>query len=298
MDERPRSAVSARGPARRARATPALAAAALLAAAGCVRVPPRDLSRDAAALRDQVREAQERVRSVRGSARVSVTSPAVSGSFQELVAAERPDRVRLETLDFFGNPAALLVAADGRFAFLDARANVFYRGDATPENVSRLLPVVIPVEELVTILCGSAPLLPGRAGEVAAKEDVLVLALAAGDAIQRVAVGQAATVRWSRVRRTAVGAGGAVQEVASAYDLEFHAFEPVAGILFPMQVRLDAAAARSRVDLDWKEDLQVNGALERSLFQAAPPRGVRVVDLGRGEPIPRGELPVEPPRRE
>src|SRR6266536_511391 len=87
-----------------------------------------------------------------GCPRVKIKSPGANGTVTEFAAAEKPDRVHLETLDFFGNPAAVLVAADGRFAFLDARANVFYRGDATPENVARLLPVMIPVEELVVIL--------------------------------------------------------------------------------------------------------------------------------------------------
>ena len=191
----------------RGRLPRAFAALLLLLVVACVRVPPGDLSRDPVELATQVRDAQAKVKSVRGSARVSIESPGVSGSFQELVAAERPDRVRLETVDFFGNPAALLVAGGGRFAFLDARANVFYRGEATPENVSRLLPVVIPVEELVTILCGSAPLLPGRAADVATEESLLVLALTADGVNQRVAIGEGATVSWSKVRRTVAGPG-------------------------------------------------------------------------------------------
>jgi outer membrane biogenesis lipoprotein LolB len=271
---------------------------AFLLLAGCVRVPPRDLSRDPAQLARQVSEAQGRVRSVRGSARVTIASPGLSGTLQELAAAEKPDRVRLETVDFFGNPAALLVAADGRFAFLDQRAGVFYRGDATPENVSRLLPVVLPVEELVTILCGSAPLLPGGAVDVTAKQDLLVLTIASGDTTQQIAIGEAATVAWSRVRRTVTGAGGERREIAPAYDLEFHVFERTGGLLFPTHVRLDAPAAGSRVDLEWRDDLEVNPTLERSLFHLEPPRGARVVDLARGQPIPPVDLPIEPPRRE
>jgi Domain of unknown function (DUF4292) len=273
------------------RAAPALAALVLLA--GCPRVPPRDLSRDPVDLAQQVRAAQQRVRAVRGSARVAVTSREVSGTVNELVAAEAPDRVRLETVDFFGNPAALLVAAGGRFAFLDGRANVLYRGDATPENVSRLLPVVIPVEELVTILCGSAPLLPGRAAGVAVEQDALVLTLVSGDTVQRLAVGQAATVSWSRLRRREVAAGGEAREVPAAYDLEFHVFDRRGGVPFASQVRLDAAVAGARVDLEWRDDLEVNPALDRSLFELSPPRGVRVVDLAAGQPIPRYELPLE-----
>jgi hypothetical protein len=265
----------------------------LLAMAGCARVPPADLSRDPAALLEQVQQAQARVKAVRGSARVRISSPDLSGTVTEFVAAAKPDRVHLETLDFFGNPAAVLVAAGGRFAFFDGRAKVYYRGDATPENISRLLPVVLPVEELVTILCGSAPLLPGRPVEVGTDDGLVLLTLAQGDVGQRVALGERATVRWSRIRRAAREPGG--KEEAPAYDLEFGAFEELGGAPFPAEVRLDAPSARSRVDLRWL-DLELDPRLEARLFRLEPPRGARVVDLAPGAAIPPYELPVGGPR--
>src|SRR5919206_534228 len=73
--------------------------AALVLLAGCPRVPPRDLSRDPADLAAQVRAAQQRVRAVRGSARVAITSREVSGTVNELVAAEAGARVDLEWRD-------------------------------------------------------------------------------------------------------------------------------------------------------------------------------------------------------
>jgi hypothetical protein len=269
-------------------------AALALALVGCPRVPPVDLSRDPSALLDQVRGAQERVQRVRGSARVKISSPGGSGSALELAAAEKPDRVRLETLDFFGNPVAILVAAEGRFGFHDARANVFYRGDATPENVSRLLPVVMPVEELVIILCGSAPLLPGAPLEVAVKDDLLLLTIGLGDVGQRLAIGERASVEWSRVRRAGSAGGSELSEVAPAYDLEFDGFRQLAGVRFPSQVQLDAPAGKSRIRLAWRDDVQVNGPVDPALFHFEPPKGARVVELARGAPIPAAPAPGSP----
>ena len=272
---------------------PALLAGLALALAGCPRVPPPDLSRDPSALLDQVRVAQDRVQRVRGSARVRISSPSASGSAVEFAAAEKPDRVHLETLDFFGNPVAVLVAANGRFGFHDARANVFYRGDATPENVSRLLPVIVPVEELVVILCGSAPILPGRPLEVGVKDDLLLLTIGLGDVGQRLAIGERASVEWSRVRRATREAGGAVSEVAPAYDLEFEDFSTRSGVRFPSQVKLDAPAGKSRIQLAWR-DVQVNPQLDPALFRFEPPRGARIVDLARGAPLPPELEPPSP----
>jgi hypothetical protein len=263
-----------------------LAAALTLTLVGCPRVPPPDLSRDPSALLDQVRAAQARVQRVRGSARVKVSSPGGSGSALEFAVAEKPDRVHLETLDFFGNPVAVLVASGGRFGFHDARANVFYRGDATPENVSRLLPVVVPLEELVVILCGSAPLLPGTPLEVGVKDDLILLTIGLGDLGQRLAIGEHASVEWSRVRRASPAPFDAVSEVAPAYDLEFDGFRLRAGVRFPSEVKLDAPSGKSRIQLAWRDDVQVNGEVDPALFRFEPPKGARIVDLARGAPVP------------
>jgi outer membrane biogenesis lipoprotein LolB len=272
------------------RITSLFVAAAAVVLSGCPRVPPADLSRDPAALLGEVQAAQARVKTVRGSARVRIESPGLSGTVTEFAAAEKPDRVRLETLDFFGNPAAVLVADRGVFAFLDVRGGVFYRGEATPENVSRLLPFVIPVEELVTILCGSAPLLPGAPLEVNVDDGLLLLTLGRGDTGQRLAIGEAASVEWSRVRRHATGEGGATSETAPAYDLEFDDFRRRGGGRFPMKLDLDAPAGRAHIRLSWR-DVEVNGRLEPSLFRLLPPEGARIVDLEAGAVVPRPTAP-------
>jgi len=272
-----------------ARRAPALAAA-LLAGAACAHGPPRNLSRDPSALLDQVLAAQRRVERVRGTARVRIQSPSLSGTVTELVAAEKPDRVHLETLDFFGDPAAVLVAGGGRFALWDAREKVFYRGAATPANVSRLLPFDLPVEELVTILCGSAPILPGAPLEVGAEDAVVLLTIGQGEIGQRLGLGEHATVVSSQVRRE-LPPGAAPSEGRVGYDLAFERFVDRGGVRFPNVTELDAATSRSRVELSWR-DLEVNGAPDAELFQLSPPPGARVVDVDR-EP-PARVLPTAP----
>jgi len=266
-----------------------LALAVALALAGCARMPPEDLSRDPAALLLEVESAQGRIASVRGTARVRVRSPKLDARVQEFLAAEKPDRLRLETLDFFGNPAAVMVAAGGRFAFLDARANVFYRGAASPENLARLVPVPIPVEELVTILCGSAPLVSAAPREVLVEGDLLALTLGEDDLGERLLVGEGARVVAARLAR------GAEAGAPPSYELGFARFIRRAGAPFPRAVTLEDRAAAARVELLWREDVEVGEGLDEGLFRLEPPRGARVVDLAPGEGI-RGEPLLEPPR--
>jgi hypothetical protein len=195
--------------------------------------------------------------------------------------------VRLETLDFFGNPVAVLVADGERFGFYDARSRTFYRGDATAENVSRFLPVAIPPGELVTILCGSAPILPGTAVEARPHDGRVALVVARDEVAQQLVVGEGLAVESSRVRRADPDAA----RQAVFYDLDFSSFRSRGQARFPNSLRLDAASAQARVGLEWRQDLEVNGDVERRLFAIEPPRGAKVVELAPGAAMPDVELP-------
>src|SRR5262249_62242079 len=65
--------------------------------------------------------------------------------------------VRIEALTPLGDPAAVLVADRGNFALLDLRNNVFYRGPATPQNLSRLIPAPLTADQLVSLITGALP---------------------------------------------------------------------------------------------------------------------------------------------
>jgi hypothetical protein len=213
----------------------------------------------------------------------------VKGSVNAWAAAEKPGRVRLELHDFFGNPAAVLIADGDRFAFYDGKTKTFYRGDASPENVSRFLPVVLPPSELVTILCGSAPILPGVPVEATPRRGAVLLVVAAAEIGQQLEIVDELAIASSRVRREAPDAAAQ----AAFYDLELDRFLHHAGVRFPTEVRLDAASARSRVRLRWRDDLEVNGAVDAALFRLDPPRGAKVVDLPPGGVVPGIPLPVD-----
>jgi len=261
-----------------------LAALLLVAAAGCVRVPPPDLSRNPEALLAQVRAAQAIVASCRGSARLALSTPDLGGSLDAWVAAERSGRLRVEVFDFFGNPAAVLVAGGGRFALLDARAGTLYRGEDRPENLARLLPVPLGARELAQVVCGSAPLLDGKGVAAEPGDGVVLLEIAGEGGRQVVAVGEGASIRSASFLPRPGG--------GTAWKAEFSVFRHPDGRLFPTEV--DLSGGGSELSLRWKDDLELNVAPEDALFELATPKGVRVVDLAPGSPAPALDLPIRP----
>jgi len=243
-------------------------AAALLLAAGCVRLPPPGLPADAAGLLAAVEAAQGKVRRVEGSARLGVEGPG-GGSAEALLAAERPGRLRVELLDFFGAPVALLVVAEGRFLFFDARQGTWTRGEATPGNVARLLPLALPVEEAVELLCGSVPLVDGAALDAAPGDGVMKLILAEEGGTGRqqwLGVGAGAAVEWSRLVRPL--AGGKVEPAGPAIRLS--AFTDRGAVRFPGELRVERAPAPA-VTVAWRGDPVLDGPARPQAFSLAPP---------------------------
>lgn len=252
--------------------------------AACARrVPPPDLSLDPDALLAQVREAAARVASVRGEVRVRAKGRG-GGAVAAIVAAERPDRLHLEALDFFGNPVAVLVTGGGRLAIYDARDRTYYRGAATAENVGRLVPLALPPDELVAILCGAPPL-EGEAVRAEPGRGHVTLELRDG-----------ARTTTLRVRAGAVIARAQVRTPGGGYDVAYGDPGSVEGTFLPGDVTLSSAPPSVRVELGWV-DFEANARLEAALFRLEPPAGARVVDLGSAVPPPPPVFPesAEPP---
>jgi hypothetical protein len=262
-----------------AAARTALAAVAVLALDAChPRLPPPDLSLDPATLLAEVRAAQQKVVSVQGQARVAVDTGEEGGGVNQFLVAERPGRVRVEVHDFFGNVLAVLAVDGGRLALYDSRERAFYQGAATPAHLARLLPVQVTPEELVTLLCGSAPLLDGEAVSAEPGDGSVLLTLRQGDRTQRLEIGPGAVVRSSRLRRS-----GPAGETPTGLEADFSIHRTRAGVRVPTDVSARAPAARVALSLHWRE-LEVNGTVDPSLFRLEAPLGARRVDLDAPPP--------------
>jgi hypothetical protein len=260
----------------------ALAALAIALGACAPRVPPADLSLEPAALLAQVEAAAAAVTRVHGDARLRVDAPGARGTVQAFVAAERPDRLHVEALDFFGNPASILVAAGGRLAIYDARARTFYRGAATAENVARLVPLPLSPERLVAILCGT-PLLGGAPVSAAPGPGYVTLELRDGARTATVRVGP----RAAPLRAAFRGGAPALPD----HEVAYGAFADLGDVRFPGEVAVTSRDPAVRLELGWKEP-QVGGRGDPALFRMEPPAGAKVVDLDAAPELGPVPLPL------
>lgn len=262
-----------------------LAALAVLALAACSRrVPPPDLALEPAALLAQVEAAGRVVARVQGEARLRLDAPGTRGVVPAFVAAERPDRLHVEALDFFGNPTATLVADGGRLAIYDARARTFYRGAATAANLSRLVPLPLSPAQLVAILCG-APLLAGQPVSAEVGRGFVTLELRDGPGSAALRVGPRAAI----LRATFRGGAPALPD----HEVVYSSFLDLEHVRFPGQVVVTSTDPRVEVELAWKEP-EVGGRLDAALFRMEPPGGARVVDLDAVPDLPPLPLPLAP----
>ena len=234
-----------------------LAAAALWLGACATPLPPsefRPLDGERESMRTRLAELREQGatrRSLRAVGKLEIGSPSGSGRLTEVILAERPARLRLETLNLLGQTSSLLVTDGESYAWFDGER--LDRGAASDTVlVERLGVDLAPTEAVAALL--AAPLGPagelrevrGRDREREVRLDAERLVLGPdGDLRRYEALGPAGEVRWSaRYDDWQEVPGGRYPS-----SLELH---------FP-RTQTSAAFRLSRVEL--------NGALDPALFR-------------------------------
>jgi len=173
-------------------------------------------------------------------------------------------------LTAMGDPAAVLVADQGRFALLDLRNNVFYRGPATPENLSRLIPAPLRDEELVALITGDIPELPGGRPDSAARDgDGYRLTILTPQLRQEVLLG--GDFRIVQVRRS-----DAAGSLLWSVGLDEH--DDSSGAQLPRLLHLEAPAGRIKVDLRLRNVLAGKPPPSGAFLLGVPP-GMRVEEV-------------------
>jgi hypothetical protein len=252
---------------------PALALILLLTMAGCPRprvdFGPDGVPQSAEEVLKRVAAAELQVVSVKGDARLAVDAPQGKGTVTLFLAVQEPTFIHIEQLDFFNRPQGVLTTDGKRFGLYDAQSGRYLRGPATAPNLGRLLPLVMPPDELAALLLGRVPRLPGATAELRFDDalQLLVVTLKRGEAVQTLHV----QPPQYRVVKSAV-------QGLKAYDVEAADLTPYGTVSLPRTLRLDARQAKTHLELTFK-DLAVNEAPDLTMFEMSAPEGVPVIEV-------------------
>jgi outer membrane lipoprotein-sorting protein len=133
----------------------------VLLAAGCGGAScPANLLNDPARVLAAQGERSGRIRSLRAQARVDQRTDKGRIKGKVMMFVERPERVRFDVMTQFG-PALILTSDGSALALSDFKENRYYTGASCPANIARIVGVALSGSDVVSVLFGDAPPLPG-----------------------------------------------------------------------------------------------------------------------------------------
>jgi hypothetical protein len=211
----------------------------------------------AGALLDRVRADAGARQRLRAEGRVELASRERSGRFREVILAERPASLRLETLNLLGHTQTLLVTDGREYAFFDGRT--LERGPVTPEVLRERLGVDLAPADAVAVLLATPALPAGEPDAVFGQGDDRIVVVA--DARVRFApAGDLAEVR-------VLEPSGEPRWIAS-----YAGWREASGGRYPFDLVLEFPATDTRARLELSS-VELNPELDPALFRLPPGTG-------------------------
>lgn len=239
----------------------------------CARIPPQlvgdPVSRGVSeGLMQGWYDISARIVSVQGLAKVKVHSPDESLNGTQVILAEKPDRLRAETLSPFGTPL-LLLSVDGEDLGVSLPSrNLYYTGTATPENLGRFVNIPLSLPALVSVLLYQPPVI------LASSEEAFELA-EGGWLLVRYGVPGRQELTFSHDRQL-VGVSYFDQD-EPVLKIDYGQFTEQGGG-FPQYFGIELSGQKITASLEFS-DLEINGKLPPGIFQLLPPPGSTIIPL-------------------
>jgi hypothetical protein len=204
----------------------------------------------AAAWLADLRERERAHRSVRAVGKMRVEAEEGKGRVREVIVAERPARLRLETLNLLGQTQALLVVDGETFEFYDGTA--IQRGGTARQALERLGLELAPDDAVSALL--AAPALPaGSPLEVLGADGVRVVRFPSW------------LVRFSPAGELdgldALDGSGRLQ-----WSARYERWQDVPGGRYPFAIVLHFRSSQLRAELEM-ERVELDPALDDALFR-------------------------------
>lgn len=239
--------------------------------AGCaarpVALPPGAPSASAAMLLESLAESAKAFGSLEGVAKVRINTEKRTQSVTEVLFAEKPDRLRLETLSPFGQPL-LVMATDGQqIDVLVPGEGKFYSDELSLDHLQRLTRLPLHLTDLVHLLLYQVPVIGHeRQSVVPVPEGGTVLTLYADGRRRQ-------ELRFDRLTRLIAAAYYRGDELL--LQIEYDRFTGE-GRPFPMTASLAMPAANTAATVAFSE-VRTNVAIPAARFRLTPPQGLEIL---------------------
>lgn len=237
----------------------------LLVLAGCApRVAEVDITAaDPGSIIEKVELLESGVRSVKGLARVRISTPADKVSYTQVTVAEKPDLIRLEALNPFGSTVGF-ISSDGTHIYIisSGERGVYDAGEAF--DLSYVYPgldIRITAESLVNLVSGrlpysiyDSPVKPS----VSADGGFIKLTWSRGDAAGD-------DVLWVNKDSYRVEKAEFTLENGQRASIAYEYFDSlVGGHYFPRKINFIAGGLS--IAIAYEPGVELNGGVDRALF--------------------------------
>ena len=211
---------------------------------------------------------------LKGLAKVKVKSAGEKFSVKELIVAQKPNLLRLETLNPLGHPQFFAVTNGEELYFFAPSENRFYYGNASPSNMSSFLPLSLSLENVVPLVLGGIPLIDYDAEQVGCQVmgDYFFLQLWAKDGDTR----QVLTVGSDNLRVMESRIYHKREELY--FSATFEDYEMTGEVLFPKKITIFMPEDDTTVTINYKK-LEFLTDVDPAKFQLTVPQGAEVVHL-------------------
>jgi outer membrane lipoprotein-sorting protein len=233
-----------------------------------VQVPNNERIKDPKKLLTAVREKGKQLTSLRAEGTILARRGGKRFKAHMILLLRRPATLRFETISFFEQPLSILVTDGMQFSLWDMDKGRFYKGAATPQNISRVIPIPMDGPEVSSILFGDPPLIPFAESRLDFKDGLYILTLSNSQQAQTI------KIHPTRLRPTEVWLKvGGKEYYHLEYD-DWHDTKPP--IVEKATFTMDSENIRLVIKI---RDVEKNVDLKDDLFVLTPPEGLPVETL-------------------
>jgi outer membrane lipoprotein-sorting protein len=259
---------------------PFLAVGALIVLGGCALragpATPRNISPaevSAERLLASIDDRAAALHTFRALAQMHYVGAKESLAVKEVVAVQRPDRLRIEMMSAFG--VALQIASDGqRLCAYHRGDRTFYRGRASADNLARFTHLDLELSDVVDLLVGLPPLRERRGRPSIAFERPQGWWKVSSDLTN----GGTLALWFDPDSLLAVRASEADPQGNVRYVAGYAQYQTFAGLEMPTEVRFEIPDQQAKIELRYS-NVSVNTDLSTALFSFEAPVGSKIVDL-------------------